>query len=145
MKFGMSNTKAIGILMIPSTTLDEDKSVDAIMYQGMIGSLLYLIVSRPDIMFSVCKCAKYQLDPKESDLTAVKRIIKYLIGTVDYGLWYESLNSLISKVLQMQTLQEIKLTEKAQVINYLKNLLSLGTARSKDLLPYILLKRNTWL
>nr|XP_016474585.1 PREDICTED: uncharacterized mitochondrial protein AtMg00810-like [Nicotiana tabacum] len=94
-KFGMSNAKAIGTPMSPSTTLDEDKygkSVDEIMYRGMIGSLHYLTASRPDIMFNICKCARYQSAPKESHLTFVKGIIRYIAGTVDYGLWYESLN-----------------------------------------------------
>ncbi|XP_070031796.1 uncharacterized protein [Nicotiana tomentosiformis] len=94
-KFGMSNARAIGMPMSPSNTLDEDKdgkSVNETMYQGMIGSLLYLIASQPDIMFSICKCARYQLAPKESHLTVVKRIIRYLIGTIDYGLWYERLD-----------------------------------------------------
>nr|XP_016495268.1 PREDICTED: uncharacterized mitochondrial protein AtMg00810-like [Nicotiana tabacum] len=82
-KFGMSNAKATGTPMSPSTTLDEDrngKSIDETMYRGMIGSLLYLIASQPDIMFSVCKCARY------------------LIGTSNYGLWYESLNVFDLKV-----------------------------------------------
>ncbi|XP_075079974.1 secreted RxLR effector protein 161-like [Nicotiana tabacum] len=95
--FGMSNAKAIETPTSPSATLDEDKdgeSVDETMYRGMIGSLFYLIASQPDIMFSVCKCARYQSSPKESHLTAVKCIIRYLIGTIDYGLWYECLNVL---------------------------------------------------
>ncbi|XP_070056628.1 uncharacterized mitochondrial protein AtMg00240-like [Nicotiana tomentosiformis] len=82
--------------MSPSTTLDEDKdgkSVDEIMYRGMIDSLLYLTASRPNIMFCIYKYARYQSAPKEFHLTAVKRIIRYLIGTVDYGLWYESLDN----------------------------------------------------
>jgi len=54
----------------------------------MIGSLLYLTASRPDIMFSVCLCARFQSNPKESHVLAVKRIFKYLIGTQDVGLWY---------------------------------------------------------
>ncbi|XP_075074463.1 uncharacterized protein LOC107819632 [Nicotiana tabacum] len=90
-KFGMSNAKAIGTPMSPSTALDEDKnskSVDEIMYRGMIASLLYLTTSRPDIMFTVCKCARYPLAPKEYHLTAIKRIIRYLTGIVGYGLWY---------------------------------------------------------
>ncbi|XP_070050273.1 uncharacterized mitochondrial protein AtMg00240-like [Nicotiana tomentosiformis] len=77
--------------MSPSTTLEEDKnrkSLDETMYKGMIGSLLYLTASRPDIMFSVCKCTRFQSAPKESHLTAVKRIIRYLIGTTELGLWY---------------------------------------------------------
>ncbi|XP_070028935.1 secreted RxLR effector protein 161-like [Nicotiana sylvestris] len=60
---------------------------------GMIGSLLDLIASRPDIMFTVCKCARFQSASKESHLTAVKRIIQYLIGTASHGLWYPRSNS----------------------------------------------------
>ena len=54
----------------------------------MIGSLLYLTASRPDIMFSVCLCARFQADPKESHLLAIKRIFRYLFGTSSLGLWY---------------------------------------------------------
>ena len=54
----------------------------------MIGSLLYLMTSRPDIMFSVCMCARLQLDPKESHLSAIKKILRYLVGTKSIGLWY---------------------------------------------------------
>ncbi|XP_019265848.1 PREDICTED: uncharacterized protein LOC109243377 [Nicotiana attenuata] len=87
-KFGMSNAKAIGTLMSPSTSLDKDEQgipVDETKYRGMIGSLLYLTASRPGIIFSVCKCARFQSTPKESHLTAVKRIIRYLIGTASHG------------------------------------------------------------
>ncbi|XP_070013465.1 secreted RxLR effector protein 161-like [Nicotiana sylvestris] len=59
----------------------------------MINLLLYLTASQPNIMFSVCKCTKFQSAPKESHLTAVKRIIRYLIGTVSHGLWYPRSNS----------------------------------------------------
>ena len=55
---------------------------------GMIGSLLYLSASRPDIMFSICMCAIYQANPKESHLSVVKRIMRYLLGTINLGLWY---------------------------------------------------------
>ncbi|PKA55648.1 Retrovirus-related Pol polyprotein from transposon TNT 1-94 [Apostasia shenzhenica] len=54
----------------------------------MIGSLLYLTASRPDIVFSVCMCARFQSNPKESHLVAVKRIFRYLVGTHSLGLWY---------------------------------------------------------
>ncbi|KAI0519550.1 hypothetical protein KFK09_007000 [Dendrobium nobile] len=70
--------------MSSTIQLDKDpsgKSVDQKKYRGMIGSLLYLTASRPDIMFSVCLCARFQADPKESHLTAVKRILRYLLGT----------------------------------------------------------------
>ena len=54
----------------------------------MIGSLLYLSASRPNIMFSVCMCARFQSNPKFSHLSAIKRIIRYLLGIVNLGLWY---------------------------------------------------------
>ncbi|PKA63602.1 putative mitochondrial protein [Apostasia shenzhenica] len=59
----------------------------------MIGSLLYLTASRPDIMYSVCMCARFQAKPKESHYIAVKRIFRYLIGTINYGLWYPKIVS----------------------------------------------------
>ena len=59
----------------------------------MIGSLLYLTASRPDIMFSVCLCARFQSCPRESHLSAVKRIFKYLAGTIEIGLWYPKFTS----------------------------------------------------
>ena len=54
----------------------------------MIGSLLYLTASRPDIMFVTCLCARFQANPKESHLMAVKRIFRYFKGTPNLGLWY---------------------------------------------------------
>ena len=54
----------------------------------MIGSLLYLTASRPDIMFSVCMCARFQSNPRETHICAVKRIFRYLSGTINLGLWY---------------------------------------------------------
>ena len=54
----------------------------------MIGSLLYLTASRPDMMFSVCMCAKFQDNPKEAHLVAVKRILRFLKHTPSIGLWY---------------------------------------------------------
>ena len=62
--------------------------VDPTLYRSMISSLLYLIASRPDIAFSVGVCAWFQATPKESHLTVVKRIIRYINGTSDYGIWY---------------------------------------------------------
>jgi len=59
-------------------------------YKRLIGSLLYLTASRPDIMFNVCLCARYQANPKESHYMTAKRFLKYLKGIVDVGLWYPS-------------------------------------------------------
>jgi hypothetical protein len=64
------------------------KSVDQNAYRSMIGSLLYLCASRPDIMLSVCMCARFQSDPKECHLVAVKRILRYLVSTPCFGIWY---------------------------------------------------------
>ncbi|GJR69590.1 hypothetical protein Tco_0015655 [Tanacetum coccineum] len=77
--------------MSSDTKLTKDKeceSVDSTKYQVMIGSLLYLTTSRPDIMFSVCLCARFQEAPKTSHLEAVKRIFRYIKGTTHLGLWY---------------------------------------------------------
>ncbi|XP_074364740.1 secreted RxLR effector protein 161-like [Apium graveolens] len=77
--------------MATATKLDQDKTgkkVDITHYRGMIGFLLYLTASRPDIMFATCLCARFQADPKESHLIAVKRIFRYLKGTLNLGIWY---------------------------------------------------------
>ncbi|CAM8886714.1 unnamed protein product [Rhodiola kirilowii] len=62
--------------------------VDQTLYRSMIGSLFYLTASRPDISYAVGVCARYQVDPKESHLPQIKRIIKYVCGTVGFGIWY---------------------------------------------------------
>ncbi|GJZ56108.1 hypothetical protein Tco_0611301 [Tanacetum coccineum] len=68
---------------------DEDgEEVDVHMYRSMIGSLMYLTSSRPDIMFALCACARYQVNPNVSHLHAVKRIFRYLKGQPKLGLWY---------------------------------------------------------
>ncbi|XP_065622848.1 secreted RxLR effector protein 161-like [Quercus suber] len=77
--------------MSSSTKLNVDSSgveVSPTLYKSITGSLLYLNASRPDIIFSVGVCSRYQAAPKQSHLTAVKRIIWYINGTPDYGLWY---------------------------------------------------------
>ena len=77
--------------MATPTKLDQDKSgkkVDISSFRGMIGSLLYLTASRPDIMFVTYLCARFQSDPKESHLIAVKRIFRYLKGTPNLSIWY---------------------------------------------------------
>ncbi|GJV13279.1 retrovirus-related pol polyprotein from transposon TNT 1-94 [Tanacetum coccineum] len=90
-KFGLEDSKPMKTHMSYDTKLmkDEDcESVFSTKYRGMIGSLLYLMASRPDIMFSVCLCARFQEAPKTSHLEAVKRIFRYIKGTTHLGLWY---------------------------------------------------------
>ncbi|GJU75118.1 putative ribonuclease H-like domain-containing protein [Tanacetum coccineum] len=67
---------------------EEAEDVDVHLYRSMIGSLMYLTASRPDIMFVVYACARFQVTPKVSHLHAVKRIFRYLKGQPKLGLWY---------------------------------------------------------
>ncbi|GKA96363.1 retrovirus-related pol polyprotein from transposon TNT 1-94 [Tanacetum coccineum] len=90
-KFGLEESKPMKTPMSSDTKLTKDEeceSVDSTKYRGMIGSLLYLTASRPDIMFNVCLCARFQEAPKTSHLEAVKRIFRYIKGTTHLGLWY---------------------------------------------------------
>ena len=77
--------------MSTATKLDEDKKgkkVDMKTNMGMVGSLLYLTTSKPNITFATCLCARFQANPKESHMVTIKRIFRYLKGTPNYGLWY---------------------------------------------------------
>jgi hypothetical protein len=88
-KFGMKNGKPIKTPMGANGHLDLDtrgKSIDQKVYRPMIGSLLYLCASRPDIMLFVCMCARFQANPKEVHLRVVKRIMRYLVYTPKFGL-----------------------------------------------------------
>ncbi|KAJ9552679.1 hypothetical protein OSB04_016724 [Centaurea solstitialis] len=90
-KFGMNDAKPASTPMKTHKHLTADvegEEVDVHHYRSMIGSLMYLTTSRPDIMFAVCVCARFQVRPKESHLHAVKRIFKYLKGQPRLGLWY---------------------------------------------------------
>nr|GEX14095.1 uncharacterized mitochondrial protein AtMg00810-like [Tanacetum cinerariifolium] len=77
--------------MMEKSKLDEDKegkAVDPSHYRGMIGTLLYLTANRHDLQFAICMCARYQARPTKKYVHAVKRIFRYLHGTVHLGLWY---------------------------------------------------------
>nr|GEU74127.1 hypothetical protein [Tanacetum cinerariifolium] len=90
-KYGFESCDLVDTLMVEKSKLDEDKegkSVDPSHYCGMIGTLLYLTTSRPDLQFAFCMCAQYQARPTEKHLHAVKRIFRYLCGTVNQSLWY---------------------------------------------------------
>nr|GEW30035.1 hypothetical protein [Tanacetum cinerariifolium] len=90
-KFGFSTVKTASIPMETSKPLLKDKNakdVDVHLYRSMIGSLMYLTSSMPDIMFVVCACARFQVTPKVSHLYTVKRIFRYLKGQCKLGLWY---------------------------------------------------------
>nr|GFD42627.1 uncharacterized mitochondrial protein AtMg00810-like [Tanacetum cinerariifolium] len=90
-KYGFESCDPVDTLMVKKSKLDEDKegkAVDPSHYHGMIGTLLYMTASRPDLQFAICMCARYQTRPTEKHVHAVKRIFRYLRGTVHQGLWY---------------------------------------------------------
>ncbi|XP_070032459.1 secreted RxLR effector protein 161-like [Nicotiana tomentosiformis] len=92
-RFEMESSKTIDTSIPTATHLDIDEPsspVNETMYRGIIGSLLYLTASRPDIVFSVRMCARFQSSPKESHLKAAKRILRCLKGTQDLVLYYTS-------------------------------------------------------
>nr|GEY55522.1 uncharacterized mitochondrial protein AtMg00810-like [Tanacetum cinerariifolium] len=77
--------------MIEKNKVDEDLQgtpVDATLYRGIIGSQMYLTSSIPDLIYADCLCARYQAKPTEKHLNVVKRIFRYLKGTINMGLWY---------------------------------------------------------
>ncbi|KAI3815669.1 hypothetical protein L1987_15348 [Smallanthus sonchifolius] len=95
-KYKMSDSTTYGTPIPVNHGLHPDrdgKDVDSRLYRGMIGSLMYLTASRPDIMFAVCLCSRFQSQPKESHMIAVKRIFRYLKGKPRLGLWYSKQQS----------------------------------------------------
>ncbi|GKC55054.1 retrovirus-related pol polyprotein from transposon TNT 1-94 [Tanacetum coccineum] len=97
-KYGYESCDPVDTPMVEKSKLDEDKegkAVDPSHYRGMIGTLLYLTASRPDLQFAICMCARYQARPTEKHLNAVKRIFRYLKGTVHRGLWYPKDSSFV--------------------------------------------------
>ncbi|GJV70998.1 putative ribonuclease H-like domain-containing protein [Tanacetum coccineum] len=90
-KFDLHKGDPVDTTMVERTKLDEDLSgipVDQTQYRSMIGSLMYLTASRPDLVFVVCMCARYQSKPTKKHLEAVKQVFWYLQGTINMGLWY---------------------------------------------------------
>ncbi|GJZ63916.1 retrovirus-related pol polyprotein from transposon TNT 1-94 [Tanacetum coccineum] len=89
----MGKIDSVDTPMVEKNKLDADLQgipVDATLYRGMIGSLMYLTSSRPDLIFAVCLCARYQAKPTKKHLSAVKRIFQYLKGTINMGLCWSS-------------------------------------------------------
>jgi hypothetical protein len=115
-KFGLENAKPIKTPMATNGHLNLDEGgtmVDQKLYRSIIGSLLYITTSRPDVMFSVCMCARFQASPREIHLKATKRILRYLKYT--------------------PTMWGAKLIERAPpvVVNFLEDLLFHGLLKSK--------------
>jgi hypothetical protein len=96
-KFKMEDSMAMTTPMSTTIALhadEEGEHVDQKEYRSMIGSLLYLTAMSPDIQFSICLCARFQVSPRTSHRQAVKRIFRYLRHTLDFGLWYSTSSSL---------------------------------------------------
>nr|GEY41474.1 retrovirus-related Pol polyprotein from transposon TNT 1-94 [Tanacetum cinerariifolium] len=90
-KYGFESCDRVDTPMVEKSKLYEDnegKAIDPSHYRGMIGTLFYLIANRPDLQFAICMCARYQVRPTEKHVHTVKRIFRYLRGTVHRGLWY---------------------------------------------------------
>nr|GFA22665.1 retrovirus-related Pol polyprotein from transposon TNT 1-94 [Tanacetum cinerariifolium] len=90
-KFGMDSCDSIDTPMVDQLKLDEDPSgipVDQTCFRTMVGSLMYLTASRPDLVFAVCMCARYQAKPTKKHLEALKWVFRYLKETINWGLWY---------------------------------------------------------
>ncbi|GKC89380.1 retrovirus-related pol polyprotein from transposon TNT 1-94 [Tanacetum coccineum] len=90
-KFGMDSCDPVDTPMVDRLKLDEDPLgilVDQTQFRSMVGSLMYLTASRPDLVFVVCMCARYQASPTKKHLEALKRVFRYLRGTINWGLWY---------------------------------------------------------
>ncbi|GKD88938.1 retrovirus-related pol polyprotein from transposon TNT 1-94 [Tanacetum coccineum] len=90
-KFGMDLCDPVDTPMVDRLNLDEVPlgiPVDQTRFRSMVGSLMYLTASRPDLVFTICMCARYQASPTKKHLKALKRVFRYLRGTINWGLWY---------------------------------------------------------
>jgi hypothetical protein len=85
-KFRVDEAKEISTHMGTNRNLDSGNMVDQKLYRSMIRSLLYVTASRPDVMFSVCMCARFQASPRESHLKVIKTVLRYLKHTQNVGL-----------------------------------------------------------
>lgn len=90
-RFNMWNCNAVKNPIVPGTVLSKlgSKNVDATLYKQLVGCLMYLTVTRPDLMFVVCLISRYMADPKEEHMMIAKRVLRYLKGTLDFGVYYK--------------------------------------------------------
>nr|GEW44343.1 retrovirus-related Pol polyprotein from transposon TNT 1-94 [Tanacetum cinerariifolium] len=90
-KFGMDSCDPVDTHIVDLLKMDEDPIrilVNQTQFHSMVGSLMYLTASRPDLVFAVCMCARYQASPNKKHFEALKRVFRYLRGTINWGLWY---------------------------------------------------------
>ena len=104
-KFGLEFASFVKTPMSPNVKLIIDligNSVDPSLYRSLIGSLLYLTTSRPNISYSMGVYARYQANPKESHIIAVKRTIKYVMTTSNFGVWYDKyINDVLARYSEL--------------------------------------------
>ena len=134
----MKNFRSKRTLMDTITFLDKDensKSVDQKVYRGIIGSLLYITASKPDIMFSIYLCARYQSNPKESYLKAVKIILRYIHNTVNYDLFYPK-----SSTFDLMSYND---ADFAECKSYRKNISDTCHFLGHSLIPWFSKKQNS--
>ncbi|GJS49155.1 putative ribonuclease H-like domain-containing protein [Tanacetum coccineum] len=133
-KFDFSSVKTASTPIETNKALLKDKEVEDVdvhLYRSMIGSLMYLTASRPDIMFVVCACVRFQVTPKTSHLHVVKRIFRYLKGQPKLGLWYPRYSPFDLEAFLIVIMLELALTGNPQqeVVNFVEK--GFGAARQK--------------
>ncbi|GJU22019.1 retrovirus-related pol polyprotein from transposon TNT 1-94 [Tanacetum coccineum] len=134
-KYGIESSDPVDTPIVEKSKLDEDtqgKVVDPTHYHGMIGTLMYLTASRPDLIFVLCMCVWYRAKPTKKHLYAVKRIFKYLRRTLNQGLWYPK-DSSIARILDEVLLD---------VCNYWETDLLVGHQKGRKVLRYPVQKLN---
>ena len=149
-KYGMEDAKPVCTPMVIGCSLsanDESAAVHQPTYRSMIGSLLYLTGTRPDIMHVVGIVGRFKENPKETHLQAVKRIFKYLQGTQNYGLWYPRDTDLTLHAYTdadwAGSVDDRKSTSGGAF--FMGSRLDFGSARNRVRLLYLQLKQNMWL
>ncbi|GJY15709.1 retrovirus-related pol polyprotein from transposon TNT 1-94 [Tanacetum coccineum] len=126
--------------MLPPNNLGPDESgvsVNETLFRGMIGSLMYLTASRPDIQFSICLYARYQANPKESYLVTVKRTFKYLKGTPNLGLCAKKQSSVAMSLAKAQYVAVIGCCTQDKPLSFTQDefISSIGLPICKDVVP----------
>ncbi|MCI26433.1 copia-type polyprotein [Trifolium medium] len=86
----MWNCNSVKNPIVPGTVLSREggENVDSTLYKQLVGSLMYLTATRPDMMYVVCLISRYMANPKEEHMQIAKRALRYLRGTLDFGLFY---------------------------------------------------------
>jgi hypothetical protein len=100
-RFGMENCNKVCIPIVPGCKLiknENGKTCDARQYKQMVGSLMYLLATRPDLAYSVCLVARFMDRPTEMHFAAIKRIMRYVKGTLDYGIMYKHVTDVSLKL-----------------------------------------------